>query len=187
MDHSTVLFVGHSGGVPRNDLPPILALDFDSTITSPIGGPFSDEWKLNPLVGKLVETKVRLDERTTRNLKQDPPHLYIVSNQGGIPAGYTTHARFQNKVRKALEQIHPAIRAQVHYSVDRAGQAAYFRKPSTGMLHEVCRHSERHPCDVLFLDDMEKNRRAAGKEGFRVADPNSDKEVLLLIELYENW
>ena len=111
----------------RRPLRPAVFFDLDGTIiTTKSGETFpknEDDWKLIDGVRGLM-----LD------LCKDKTTIIVVTNQGGIEQGFSTKAKFQNKVKKIVDALDLPIELNVYYSPTVDNEDIY-RKPHAGMFH----------------------------------------------------
>lgn len=84
----------------------------------------------------------------------------IVSNQGGIEAGFVKQEEFDNKLDIIRSQISEYLGVDIHGAYCSLGES-YFRKPNPGMAYRMAIDLELNLRNSIMVGDMESDRKFA--------------------------
>jgi D-glycero-D-manno-heptose 1,7-bisphosphate phosphatase len=99
-------------------------------------------------------------------------HLLIITNQGGIEAGYHTQEEIENKLEIIVAQIKQAIPEAVvnfYYCPSMTGPD---RKPNPGMINRAAQEYDLDLSRCLMVGDMDSDKEAAANAGVSYLDIN---------------
>lgn len=97
-------------------------------------------------------------------LAKEPQPVIIVTNQGGVVAGFQTKEDIEKKLRNirfAFQELvkHPHVHTYVAYTYD------YHRKPSPGMAYQAALEHELDLAGSVMVGDMESDKEFAKNAG----------------------
>ena len=144
----------------------ILLCDLDGTlIVTKSGKTFpidEDDWRFKDGVKEAIQN-------------YNPKCIFIVTNQGGIEAGFVDEANFFRKFKTIIENI----RTWGHFIVDgiyctSTDKNHYYRKPNIGMVehfqYDYFHGHDFSPSEALMIGDMETDKECAEKAGIKYLD-----------------
>jgi len=166
----------------RRPLKPAVFFDLDGTIITTKSGktfPTDDnDWKLIDGVRDLMLDLIK---------NQTP--IIVVTNQGGIEEGFTTKAKFQNKVKAIVEALDLGIELNVYYSPTIDKEDIY-RKPHAGMFHLAALELSIYLPNSVYVGDAsgkfqipkERVIKIEELEGVKYVTTKARQEAIAVIE-----
>lgn len=137
----------------------VLFADLDGTLIDTISG--------STFPKGIWDMRIRFDVLDViKELK--PQCVLIVTNQGGIEAGFVNRRDFEFKMEYIIRSIKEYAGCYTEYSYcESNNKANHYRKPNIGMLESMLRKCQLHLFrpDNLTKDDCLMIGDASGKEG----------------------
>jgi D-glycero-D-manno-heptose 1,7-bisphosphate phosphatase len=99
--------------------------------------------------------------------------LIVISNQGGIEAGYHSTAEIAGKISSVLAAVRGALNVEAtgnFYICPSMNKEDYDRKPNPGMLYRAQKHQKINLEESLFIGDMDSDRECAKRAGVSYMD-----------------
>lgn len=144
----------------------VLLCDLDGTlIVTKSGKTFpidEDDWRFKDGVKEAVQN-------------YNPRYIFIVTNQGGIEAGFVDEFKFRQKLNSVIE----SIRTWGDFIVDgiyctSTDKDNYSRKPNIGMVeyfqYGYTQGYDFSPSKALMIGDMETDKECAKNAGIKYLD-----------------
>lgn len=137
----------------------VLFADLDGTLIDTVSG--------NTFPKGIWDMRIRFDVLDAIK-KLKPLCVLIVTNQGGIEAGFVNRRDFEFKMEYIVRSIKEYVGCYTEYSYcENNNKANHYRKPNIGMLESMLRKCQLHLFrpDNLTKDDCLMIGDASGKDG----------------------
>lgn len=146
-------------------------LDLDSTlIQTKSGRTFpkdSEDWKFTPgIISKL------------RLFAEKNYHIVVVSNQGGIEAGYVDKDEFEDKLITITISLMDKLRTEKVYHYYCSQLRSFYRKPNPGMAYQAA---------IDLQIDLSKCIMVGDASGYSNSHSNSDREFARKAGFYQYY